>query len=77
MLNEYEFKILNDSINGKRFVINRHRVNSKVFSTLYYTITSSLDYKQIYKRKMEFTSDEFFRKRTTIAYKRNVNKGGI
>lgn len=77
MLNKYEFKILNDSLNGKRFVVNLHYVDSRIFSTLYYKVTSSLDYKQMYKRKTDFTSDEFFRKRTIIVYKRNVNKGGI
>lgn len=76
MLNKYEFKILNDSTNGKRFVVNKHYTSSKVFSTLYYTITSSLDYKQMYKHKIDFTSDECFRKSTTILYKR-INKGGI
>ena len=76
MLNKYEFKILNDSVNGKRFIVNKHYTSSRVFSTLYYTITSSLDYKQEYKFKTDFTSGDFFKRNTTIEYKK-INKGGI
>lgn len=76
MLNKYEFKILNDSVYGKRYIVNKHHLSPKVFSTLYYTIACSLDYKQMYKYKSDYTSEEFFEKETTIEY-RLIEKGGI